>query len=41
MDRVRRLRELGFIVCHIVSNLYLVRMYPHRGLIFPMWIPND
>lgn len=41
MDRVSRLRIHGYIVCHIIGDWYFVRMYPHRGMIYPKRIPND
>lgn len=40
-DRVNRLREHGYIFCHLIGDWYLVRMYPHRGIIYPKRIHNE
>lgn len=41
MDRVSRLRKYGYIVCHIIGDWYLIRRYPHRGIIYLKCISND
>ena len=41
MDRVTCLKNHGYIICHIIGDWYLVRMYPHRGIIYPKWIHNE